>query len=37
LLLLLFTSATWVATTEAGIFPAVCRMRRGAATLDGPL
>jgi hypothetical protein len=39
--LLFFASATWVATWaatwEAAIFPAVYRVRRGAATLDGAL
>jgi hypothetical protein len=35
--LLFFASAIWVAAWEAGIFPAVCRVRRGAATLDGVL
>jgi hypothetical protein len=35
--LLFFASATWVAAWEAGIFPAACRVRRGAATLDGAL
>jgi hypothetical protein len=35
--LLFFTSATWVVAWEAGIFPIVCRVRCGAATLDGPL
>jgi hypothetical protein len=35
--LLFFACATWVAAWEAGIFPAVCRVRRGAATLDGAL
>jgi hypothetical protein len=34
---LLFASAIWAAAWEAGIFPAVCHMRRGAATLDGSL
>jgi hypothetical protein len=33
--LLFFTSAIWVAAWEAGIFPAVCRVRGGAVTLDG--
>jgi hypothetical protein len=36
-LLLFFASATWAAAWEAGNFPAVCRVRRGAATLDGSL
>jgi hypothetical protein len=35
--LLFFASAIWVAAWEAGIFPVVCRVRRGAATLDGAL
>jgi hypothetical protein len=35
--LLFFASVTWVATWEAGIFPAVCRVRHDAATLDGAL
>jgi hypothetical protein len=35
--LLFFASATWAAAWEAGIFPVICRVRRGAATLDGPL
>jgi hypothetical protein len=35
--LLFFASAIWVAALEAGIFPAVYRVRRGAATLDGAL
>jgi hypothetical protein len=35
--LLVFTSAIWVAAWEAGILPAVCRVRRGAATLDDAL
>jgi hypothetical protein len=35
--LLFFAYATWVTAWEAGIFPAVCCMRRGEATLDGPL
>jgi hypothetical protein len=35
--LLFFASATWAAAWEAGIFTAVCRVCRGAATLDGPL
>jgi hypothetical protein len=35
--LLFFASAVWVAACEAGIFPAVCRVRHGAATLDGAL
>jgi hypothetical protein len=35
--LLFFASTTWVAAWEAVIFPAVCRVRRGVATLDGPL
>jgi hypothetical protein len=29
-----FAFATWVAPWEAGIFPAVCRVRRDVATLD---
>jgi hypothetical protein len=37
LLLLFFTSTTWAAAWEASIFPAVCRVRHGAATLDRPL
>jgi hypothetical protein len=32
-----FTSAAWVATREAEIFTAVCRICRGAVTLDGAL
>jgi hypothetical protein len=37
-----FVSAVWVAATEAvareaDTFPTVCRVRRGAATLDGAL
>jgi hypothetical protein len=32
--LLFFASATWGAAWEAGIFPTVCRVRRGVATLD---
>jgi hypothetical protein len=28
---------TWVAAWEVSIFPAVCRVRRSAANLDGPL
>jgi hypothetical protein len=32
-----FASAAWVAAREAEIFPAVYRIRRGAATLDGAL
>jgi hypothetical protein len=35
--LLFFTSTSWVAAWEAGIFPAVFRVRRAAATLDGAL
>jgi hypothetical protein len=35
--LLFFASAIWVVAWEAGIFPAICRVRRGAATLDGAL
>jgi hypothetical protein len=35
--LLFFTSATWAAAWEVGIFPVVCHVRRSAATLDGPL
>jgi hypothetical protein len=35
--LLFFASAIWVAAWEAGILPVVCRVRRGAATLDGAL
>jgi hypothetical protein len=35
--LLFFTSATWVAAWEAGIFLVVCRVHRGAVTLDGPV
>jgi hypothetical protein len=35
--LLFFAFAIWVAALEAGIFPVVCRVRRGAATLDGAL
>jgi hypothetical protein len=35
--LLFVASATWVAPWEVGIFPVVWRVRRGAATLDGPL
>jgi hypothetical protein len=35
--LLFFASATWAVAWEAGIFPVVCRVRHGAATLDGPL
>jgi hypothetical protein len=35
--LLFFTSATWTAAREAGIFPTVCRVRRGTTTLDGAL
>jgi hypothetical protein len=34
---LFFASADWVAAWEADIFPAVCHVRRGAATLDGAL
>jgi hypothetical protein len=34
---LFFFSAAWVAAWEAGIFPAVCCVRRGATTLDGAL
>jgi hypothetical protein len=33
--LLFFAAAIWVAVLEVGIFPAVCRMRHGAETLDG--
>jgi hypothetical protein len=36
-LLLFFASATCIAAWEVGIFPAVCRVRRGTATLDGAL
>jgi hypothetical protein len=37
-----FASAVWVVVMEAAVreadtFPAVCRVRRGAATLDGAL
>jgi hypothetical protein len=32
--LLFFSSAILVTDREAGIFPAVCRVHRGAATLD---
>jgi hypothetical protein len=35
--LLFIASATCVAAWEAGIFPAVCLVRRGAATLDRAL
>jgi hypothetical protein len=35
--LLFFASAIWVAACEAEIFPAVCNVHRGAATLDGAL
>jgi hypothetical protein len=35
--LLFFASAIWVAAWEVGILPVVCRVRRGAATLDGAL
>jgi hypothetical protein len=35
--LILFASSTWVVAWEVGIFPAVCHVRRGAATLEGPL
>jgi hypothetical protein len=35
--LLFFTSATWVVAWVVGFFPAVCRVCRGAATLDVPL
>jgi hypothetical protein len=35
--ILLFASVPWVAAWEVGIFPAVCRVRCGAVTLDGPL
>jgi hypothetical protein len=35
--LLFFASASWVAAWEVGIFPAVCHVRRVAATLDGAL
>jgi hypothetical protein len=35
--LLFFAFAMWVAVWEAGILPAVCRVRRGAATFDGAL
>jgi hypothetical protein len=35
--LLFFASAIWVAAWEAGIFPVVCRVRRGAMTLDRAL
>jgi hypothetical protein len=33
--LFFFASAIWVVAWEAGIFLAVCRVRRTAATLDG--
>jgi hypothetical protein len=36
-LFLFFASTAWVAAWEADIFPAVCRVRRGAMTLDGAL
>jgi hypothetical protein len=35
--LLFFASAAWVTAWEVGTFPAVCRVRRGAATFDGTL
>jgi hypothetical protein len=35
--LLFFASAIWFTAWEAGIFPVVCRVRCGAATLDGAL
>jgi hypothetical protein len=35
--LLFFTSTSWVAALEAGIFPAVCHVHCAAATLDGAL
>jgi hypothetical protein len=35
--LLFFSSVIWVAAWEVGILPTVCRVRRGAATLDGAL
>jgi hypothetical protein len=35
--LLFLASVSWVAALEAGIFPAVCRVRRAAATVDGAL
>jgi hypothetical protein len=35
--LFFFVSAAWVAAREAEIFPAVCRVRRGVATMDGAL
>jgi hypothetical protein len=35
--LLFLASAIWVAAWEAGILPAVCCVRHGAATLDGSL
>jgi hypothetical protein len=35
--LLFFTSTIWVVAWEAGILPAVCRVRRAATTLDGAL
>jgi peroxiredoxin family protein len=34
---LFFASAAWAAAWEVGIFPVVCSVRHGAATLDGPL
>jgi hypothetical protein len=34
--LLFFASATWAAAWEAGIFPTVFRVCRGAATLRSP-
>jgi hypothetical protein len=36
-LFLFFPYEAWVTAWEAGIFPAVCRVRRGAVTLDGAL
>jgi hypothetical protein len=35
--LFFFTSAAWDAAREAEILPAVCRVRRGATTLDSAL
>jgi hypothetical protein len=35
--LLFLDSTIWVVAWEAGIFPAVCRVRRTTATLDGAL
>jgi hypothetical protein len=36
-LFLFFPYEAWVTAWEAGIFPAVCHVRRGAVTLDGAL